>query len=91
MASSDEDAAARERLRRWRLVLGGDADGTGADLGSTDTGLDGALAALYGSGPGGGRERPVPAARVRAGRVGSQRGPLARRHPRLLSVRPWSR
>jgi Mg-chelatase subunit ChlD len=37
-----------ERLRRWRLVLGGgEADGTGVDLGSTDVGLDRALEALY--------------------------------------------
>jgi hypothetical protein len=41
-----------ERLRRWRLVLGGDADGTGHLLGGTDAGMDAALAALYGGGPG---------------------------------------
>ncbi|WP_448318614.1 VWA domain-containing protein [Streptomyces sp. CO7] len=45
-----EDAAA-ERLRRWRLVLGGDrADGTGHPLGGRDAAMDAALAALYGSG-----------------------------------------
>jgi Mg-chelatase subunit ChlD len=46
-----------ERLRRWRLVLGGDdADGTGHRLVGTDAAVDAALAALYdaGSGPGGG-------------------------------------
>jgi Mg-chelatase subunit ChlD len=46
-----------ERLRRWRMVLGGDADGTGCALGGTDAQMDGALAALYnsgGSGDGGG-------------------------------------
>lgn len=38
-----------ERLRRWRLVLGGgDADGTGRVLGGTDAAMDGALTALYG-------------------------------------------
>jgi Mg-chelatase subunit ChlD len=41
-----------ERLRRWRLVLGGDADGTGHLLGGTDAGMDAALAALYGDGTG---------------------------------------
>ena len=42
--SSDDD----ERLRRWRLVLGGGAaDGTGVDLRGDDTRIDGALAALY--------------------------------------------
>ncbi|MEU8246150.1 VWA domain-containing protein [Nonomuraea sp. NPDC048916] len=48
-----------ERLRRWRLVLGGgEADGTGCALGAGDAAMDGALAALYGGQGGrpGGRE-----------------------------------
>lgn len=37
-----------ERLRRWRLVLGGDeADGTGIELQGDDAGVDRALGALY--------------------------------------------
>jgi len=36
-----------ERLRRWRLVLGGDADGTGCGLTGEDVRVDRALAALY--------------------------------------------
>jgi Mg-chelatase subunit ChlD len=37
-----------ERLRRWRLILGGDAaDGTGLTLDGADAGMDRALAALY--------------------------------------------
>lgn len=37
-----------ERLRRWRLILGGDeADGTGCSLGGRDVAIDKALAALY--------------------------------------------
>lgn len=37
-----------ERLRRWRLILGGDeADGTGVSLVSSDEGIDRALSALY--------------------------------------------
>ncbi|WP_027346096.1 VWA domain-containing protein [Hamadaea tsunoensis] len=36
-----------ERLRRWRLVLGGDSDGTGQKLEGRDAGMDAALAALY--------------------------------------------
>jgi hypothetical protein len=40
---------ARERLRRWRMVLGGDnADGTGCALSGKDAAMDGALTALYG-------------------------------------------
>ncbi|QMU79256.1 VWA domain-containing protein [Streptacidiphilus sp. PB12-B1b] len=39
--------AAEERLRRWRLVLGGDADGTGCRLTGRDEAMDRALAALY--------------------------------------------
>ena len=38
-----------ERLQRWRLVLGGDADGTGIRLDGEDRGRDGALNALYGA------------------------------------------
>jgi Mg-chelatase subunit ChlD len=52
-----------ERLRRWRLVLGGTADeqhadGTGAALDGDDSRIDAALAAVYDSRPGGtGRSR----------------------------------
>ncbi|MEU8653198.1 VWA domain-containing protein [Streptomyces sp. NPDC048737] len=46
-----ETDPARERLRRWRLVLGGgEADGTGQELSGRDTAVDGTLAALYGKG-----------------------------------------
>jgi Mg-chelatase subunit ChlD len=39
-----------ERLRRWRLILGGkgESDGTGFSLSGTDQGMDQALGALYG-------------------------------------------
>ena len=44
-----------ERLRRWRLVLGGaDADGTGVGLEGLDAARDATLAALYGEGQSGG-------------------------------------
>ncbi|MFF8569977.1 VWA domain-containing protein [Streptomyces sp. NPDC015140] len=52
--------AAQERLRRWRLVLGGNpADGTGRTLSGQDAAMDGALTALYGKevGARGGRDR----------------------------------
>ena len=43
-----------ERLRRWRLVLGGgEADGVGETLGGDDAGRDSVLDALYGEGGGG--------------------------------------
>lgn len=47
-------ATADDRLRRWRLVLGGDdADGTGVELDVDDTKRDDILRELYGgSGPG---------------------------------------
>lgn len=42
-----------ERLRRWRLVLGGEgAEGTGVALAGADAGMDAALAALYRDGEG---------------------------------------
>ncbi|WP_084000102.1 VWA domain-containing protein [Actinomadura kijaniata] len=48
-----------ERLRRWRLVLGGDggSDGTGCSLSGDDARMDAALEKLYGARPGGGRGR----------------------------------
>ncbi|MGW4996893.1 VWA domain-containing protein [Streptomyces hydrogenans] len=47
-----------ERLRRWRLVLGGAAaEGTGRTLSGTDAAMDAALAALYDSADGGGERR----------------------------------
>ncbi|TVL90220.1 VWA domain-containing protein [Streptomyces sp. SAJ15] len=60
-ADTADTFEARERLRRWRLVLGGDgggaADGTGCVLGSRDAAMDRTLEALYGGdggrGPGG--------------------------------------
>src|SRR3954452_2675693 len=48
------DVMAEERLRRWRLVLGGEeADGTGVQLNREDRGVDGALEAVYGERAGG--------------------------------------
>jgi Mg-chelatase subunit ChlD len=44
------DTADDERMRRWRLVLGGDDDGTGCKLGGVDLEMDKALAALYNKG-----------------------------------------
>ncbi|MEU9884060.1 VWA domain-containing protein [Sphaerisporangium sp. NPDC051011] len=44
-----------ERLRRWRLALGGDADGTGCALSGDDAQMDAALAALYNGGRGSGQ------------------------------------
>ncbi|GII83225.1 VWA domain-containing protein [Sphaerisporangium siamense] len=55
-----------ERLRRWRLVLGGDADGTGCALGGADAQMDAALAALYNGGRGTGQDG--------GGRADAQRG-----------------
>lgn len=40
-----------ERLRRWRLILGGESDGTGVGLSGDDLRIDGALGALYDAGP----------------------------------------
>ncbi|MCZ7458488.1 VWA domain-containing protein [Streptomyces sp. WMMC940] len=55
-ATADSAGAGRasdERLRRWRLVLGGGpADGTGRALTGTDAAVDGALSSLYGAGDG---------------------------------------
>ncbi|HZM79242.1 MAG TPA: VWA domain-containing protein [Candidatus Limnocylindrales bacterium] len=58
---SGMSGTSEERLRRWRLVLGGEGgnDGTGVSLGGNDQGMDEVLAALYrgqaGEGTGTGR------------------------------------
>jgi len=50
-----------ERLRRWRLVLGGEAaDGTGVRLDQADLRLDAALRALYDAGRSGGLGSSAP-------------------------------
>ncbi|MDX1995262.1 MAG: VWA domain-containing protein [bacterium] len=53
-----------ERLRRWRLILGGENDGTECKLGQRDRDIDQALGALYGGGDGSVMGKP-------AGREGS--------------------
>lgn len=54
-----EPVPEQERLRRWRLVLGGgDADGTGCSLHGQDQAMDAALAALYDTGGSGGDQQP---------------------------------
>jgi hypothetical protein len=49
-----DDSSSDERLRRWRLILGGnECDGINLSLGSRDAGIDRALTALYDAGPAG--------------------------------------
>ncbi len=64
-----------ERLRRWRLVLGGgEADGTGTELAGDDARIDAALAAVY----------DVTGADRRArGRGAGRAGGLGRSAPRI--------
>ncbi|MFJ7206336.1 VWA domain-containing protein [Streptomyces sp. NPDC098789] len=70
--ATDPTDAAGERLRRWRLVLGGgEADGTGHALTGRDAAMDAALGALYGGGPGGGRKAPGRTGERSAGLGGS--------------------
>ena len=59
---------ASERLRRWRMVLGNEAENLGVELSPGDAARDGALGALYEGGLGG--IRPEDGVR-RAGRGGS--------------------
>ncbi|MFC1409046.1 VWA domain-containing protein [Streptacidiphilus sp. N1-12] len=52
--------AAEARLRRWRMVLGGEADGTGCKLAGRDAAMDRALSALYRGDSGGAVDRGGP-------------------------------
>lgn len=64
---------AGERLRRWRLVLGGgEADGTGHALSGRDAAMDDALTALYG------RDDTPRTGRDRAGGLGASAPSVAR-------------
>jgi Mg-chelatase subunit ChlD len=63
-----------ERLRRWRLVLGGgEADGTGADLHGDDVRIDAALGAVY----------DASGERRTSGRGAGRTGGLGRSAPRV--------
>ncbi|MFE7295372.1 VWA domain-containing protein [Streptomyces sp. NPDC057579] len=78
MTTTTDPAA--ERLRRWRLVLGGaGADGTGRELRGRDAAMDGALESLYGQRP---HQRPGRGARdgggTRAAGLGASAPQVAR-------------
>src|SRR5579884_995385 len=65
-------AVSDERLRRWRLVLGGDAGGGYSQLGGADAARDAALNALYGqAAPTVGRGNTAQPGKRRAGLGGS--------------------
>ncbi|MFJ4983778.1 VWA domain-containing protein [Streptomyces sp. NPDC088732] len=69
---TDTGIDGEERLRRWRLVLGGGpADGTGRVLTGRDAAMDRTLEALYGSGPRAGGGTPARGGPRSAGLGGS--------------------
>ncbi|MBV9854826.1 MAG: VWA domain-containing protein, partial [Streptosporangiaceae bacterium] len=72
--------APEERMRRWRLVLGGADDGTGIRLSGSDLQADAALAALYDAAPGddGDDGRAVPRPQRRTGSLGGSAPRVAR-------------
>lgn len=63
----EEDTSQDERLRRWRLALGGASggEGTGYGLTGADVSIDAALGALYDGGEGTGSQRGADSARRR--------------------------
>ncbi|MGW0602984.1 VWA domain-containing protein [Streptomyces sp. NPDC002640] len=78
-ASAPASDADVERLRRWRLVLGGDrADGTGHGLTGRDAAMDAALAALYGNGEQGARGSGRPRGGERSAGLGGSAPSVAR-------------
>jgi len=68
-------AGSDERLRRWRLVLGGADDGTGVSLAGDDARIDAALGALYDTQGSAGEERAVA---KRGGGLGASAPRVAR-------------
>jgi hypothetical protein len=75
MTTTDARVSELERLRRWRLVLGGgDADGTGSSLDGDDARIDAALGAVY---------DVSEAERTSSGRGGGRAGGLGRSAPRV--------
>jgi len=73
MSSETADAASRERLRRWRLVLGGPSESALGKAEGRDGAMDAALAALYDAGEAG----QEPGAK-RSGGLGSSAPKVAR-------------
>src|SRR5258708_24122028 len=64
-----------EHLRRWRLILGGEANGSCGGLSGDDAGMDEALGALYGEdggGSAGGQSRGLKGQGPRGNRGGSE-------------------
>lgn len=72
------DALAQERLRRWRMVLGGEEDGTGRALTGRDAAMDAALSALYGRDGGNGRSGRGPKGGERSAGLGGSAPHVAR-------------
>ncbi|GHE48755.1 VWA domain-containing protein [Streptomyces vinaceus] len=72
------DALAQERLRRWRMVLGGEEDGTGRALTGRDAAMDAALSALYGRDGGNGRSGREPKGGERSAGLGGSAPHVAR-------------
>ena len=69
-AAAQSGPEASERIRRWRLALGGGDDGTGAALAGDDVRVDEALGALYDT-PDPGGDQAAPASRRGGGLGGS--------------------
>jgi Mg-chelatase subunit ChlD len=67
-----------ERMRRWRLVLGGASDGTGASLAGDDARIDAALSALYDADGPEGDDRGGQAAGRRGAGLGASAPRVAR-------------
>ncbi|HWG14129.1 MAG TPA: VWA domain-containing protein [Streptosporangiaceae bacterium] len=84
MEAAVEAATGAERLRRWRLLLGGAAEGQlGTGLSAEDQAADAALAALYEGGRGGGasgrgRGTGQPGGPARSGGLGASAPAVAR-------------
>ena len=86
VVSTDE----RERLRRWRLLLGSPADEGASGLSAAEQAIDAALAALYNDDPGvgvGGRQGRRGASNGQPGRSAGLGGSARKVAPRSFDGR----
>lgn len=84
--SDKQETISQERLRRWRLVLGGDPDGTNQKLSGQDAKMDEVLSQLYNKKKGSGRSKGTGSGKGQGSRWGSGKSGTGKSQGRGNSV-----